>query len=43
MPYKLNGSTVMVKRAGKWVVLKKHTSRAKALAHLRALKANVKH
>jgi len=32
----------MVKRGDKWVVLKTHATRAKALAHLRALKANVK-
>jgi hypothetical protein len=41
MPYKLEGSTVMVQRAGKWQVLKKHPNRAKASAHLRALEANV--
>lgn len=32
----------MVKKSGKWQVLKKHTTRQKAVAHLRALKANVK-
>ena len=44
MPYKLSedGKSVMVKRGGKWVLLKAHVSKAKALAHLRALKANVK-
>jgi len=44
MPYKLGGAndaTVMVYRNEKWVVLKKHTSHAKALKHLRALYANV--
>ena len=43
MPYKLSesGDAVMVKRSGKWTVLKKHPSHAKALAHLRALEINV--
>ncbi len=41
MPYKVDGSTVMVQRGGKWVVLKKHPSRAKATEHLKALEANV--
>ncbi len=45
MPYKLsrNGRSVLVKRGSQWRVLKTHPSRKKALAHLRALKANVKH
>ena len=44
MPYRLSKDkkSVMVKRRGKWVVLKRHKGKAKALAHLRALKANVK-
>lgn len=42
MPYKLQGSSVMVKRGGRWVLLKKHKTRTQAAAHLRALKANVK-
>jgi len=36
----------MVQKRGRWRVLKMHTTRAKALAHFRALKANaggVKH
>lgn len=44
MPYKLGGAderSVMVKRAGRWVLLKRHPSRKRALAHLRALYANV--
>jgi hypothetical protein len=41
MPYKLDGSAVMVYKAGKWHVLKRHPSHAKALAHLRALYKNV--
>lgn len=41
MPYKLSGNRVMVERGGKWVLLKAHPSRKKALAHLRALYANV--
>lgn len=32
----------MVKKGGRWQVLKKHKTRPKAVAHLRALKANVK-
>jgi len=32
----------MKKKGGKWVLVKKHLSRKKALAHLRALYANVK-
>ena len=45
MPYKLssNGKAVLVKRSSHWRVLKRHPSKKKALAHLRALKANVKH
>ena len=42
MPFKLKGNFVMVKKRGRWEVLKKHPTRAKALAHLRALKINVK-
>jgi hypothetical protein len=41
MPYKLSGTSVMVQKGGTWRVLKAHTTRAKALAHFRALKANV--
>lgn len=41
MPYKVEGATVYVKRGGRWVVLKKHPTAAKALAHFRALQANV--
>jgi len=45
MPYKLSedGLAVMVKRRGskRWVVLKRHKSKKKASAHLRALYANV--
>jgi len=42
MPYKVIGTTVMVKKGGKWVVLKKHKTLSKAQAHMRALYANVK-
>lgn len=46
MPYKYgtkNGKpAVYVKKNGKWVVLKVHISKAKALAHLSALKFNVR-
>jgi hypothetical protein len=33
---------VKKKRNGKWVLLKRHLTRKKALAHLRALYTNVK-
>ena len=42
MPYKVVNSAVMVQKGGKWVLLKRHESHEKALAHLRALHANVK-
>lgn len=42
MPYKLRGRTILVKKGKKWTVLKKHPSKKKAIAHLRALEANVK-
>ena len=41
MPYKVSGKTVYVKRGGKWVVKKTHSTPAKALAHYRALLINV--
>ena len=41
MPYQLQGKCVQVKRSGTWSNLKCHPSRAKALSHLAALKANV--
>ena len=45
MPYKLSesGKTVLVKRGGKWVALKRHESKGKARAHLAALNKNVRH
>jgi hypothetical protein len=43
MPYKVEGKTVYVKKGGKWQVLKKHPSEAKAQAHLTALNINVEH
>ena len=43
MPYKIKGSSVYVKKKGRWVLLKKHPNRKKALAHFRALKINVRH
>ncbi len=43
MPYKLKGRSVLVKRGKKWTVLKKHPTKAKAIAHLKALMAKVKH
>ena len=41
MPYKISGKMVMVFKDGKWVTLKEHKSHAEALAHMRALMANV--
>ena len=43
MPYKSIGKNVYVKRKGKWVLLKEHSSSAKARNHAKALNANVKH
>jgi len=45
MPYKLseNGKSVLVKRGARWVILKTHPSKTKALAHLQALNRNVRH
>jgi len=41
MPYKIKGNAVYVKRHEVWRLLKVHKTRAKALAHLRALNINV--
>ncbi len=43
MPYKLSedGEAVMVKRGGRWVVLKDHHDKVKARKHLAALEINV--
>ena len=43
MPYKQTGVRVYVKRHGKWVLLKAHSSVAKAKRHVKALRANVRH
>jgi len=43
MPYRIKGRTVLVKKGKKWMVLKKHPTKAKAIAHLRALEKNTKH
>lgn len=43
MPYKATGKTVLIKRGGRWVVLKRHQSEAAARRHARALNANVRH
>ena len=43
MPYKVVNSAVMAQKGGKWVLLKRHESHEKALAHLRALYANTEH
>jgi hypothetical protein len=41
MPYKINGNSVYVQRGNRWVLLKTHKTRQKALAHFRALQINV--
>ncbi|MCJ7761375.1 hypothetical protein MUP59_09590 [Candidatus Bathyarchaeota archaeon] len=44
MPYRINPKNtleVLVKRGGRWVVLKRHTSPIKARKHLAALQINV--
>lgn len=43
MPYKASGKTVLIKRGGKWIVLKRHPTPKAAKAHAGALNANVKH
>ena len=43
MPYKATGRRVLVKRGGRWVLLKKHPTAAQAKAHAGALNANVRH
>jgi hypothetical protein len=43
MPYRIEGRSVMVKRGDRWVTLKTHPTREAALAHFRALQANVEH
>ena len=43
MPYKTSGTKVLVKRGGKWRVLKTHKTEAEAKRHCKALNANVKH
>ena len=43
MPYKAVGNKVMVKRLGRWVLLKKHPTPARAKAHAVALNINVHH
>jgi hypothetical protein len=45
MPYKLSesGTTVLVKKKGRFVTLKRHKTKAKARAHLAALNKNVRH
>jgi len=46
MPYRLKPNdkrVVQVKRRGRWVQKKRFPSAEKAGAHLRALKANVRH
>ena len=43
MPYKVSGTTVMVKRRGRWVALKRHKSKKAAEEHAAALRKNVRH
>ena len=40
MPYKIEGTSVMVLRNGKWVLLKRHRTVKEAQAHLSALNIN---
>ena len=42
MPYRVRGTSVQVKKNGVWKVLKEHLTRSAALAHMKALLANVK-
>jgi len=41
MPYRRRGTKVEVQRGSAWHTLKNHTSVAKAIRHLKALKINV--
>ena len=43
MPYRVVANAVQIQKDGKWSLLKRHESHEKALAHLRALQANVEH
>ena len=43
MPYKASGKTVLVKRGGRWVVVKRLSSEEKAQNYAAALNANVRH
>lgn len=43
MPYRVKNNAVQVERSNGWKVLKVHKTRSEALAHLRALNANVDH
>ncbi len=42
MPYRVMGSKVQVQRSSGWETIKTHATRAKALQHLRKVKAAVK-
>lgn len=42
MPYRARGKKVYVKKGGKWVVLKVHSTPEKAKAHATALNINVR-
>ncbi len=43
MPYRRVDTQVQVKKSGRWVTLKTHSTVKKAKAHLAALHANVEH
>lgn len=43
MPYKATGSTVLVKKGGKWQVFRRGKNPANAQAQAAALNANVDH
>ena len=43
MPFKATNKTVLIKRRGKWVALKRHKTPEQAQNHARALNNNIKH
>jgi hypothetical protein len=42
MPYRASGKAVMVKKDGRWVLLKRHKTEVQARSHAAALNANVR-
>ncbi len=43
MPYRIKDTSVQVERKNGWETVKVHKNRSAALAHLRALRTNVRH